>query len=474
MPAATTPFTPFNRSATTASSVTATVGTVNHPTKNNTGGSAGDTNSSATALDGATATRARPLRMHSARPLRLRCGCGTTRPLPAPCAMSTSHLLCPADLCCLAPPRSSFVPAATTPFTPFNRSATTASSVTATPASNDAAGGKNATTASSGGDVYDGGGGGGGDAGLPSTTTAHMHATTANMLETASAANADAGPSLAATRTGTEPAETVMITTPHADSEGRVPGGPAGTAPPFECVNADEEPCFTGRQCFKSKHKCDGGPPDCDDGSDESTLACRRTGDEIDEESGEREPDTATAADGGKKDRGFVFGTAIWGIIGAVVGVGACGILAYLYVNGCSRKTNAASGGGGGAEAVKGFSLKFTNQAYDEGAADGELYGSASARPGGADDDQSYEDVDAPSANDHNYDEIPVPSINTVAPVRPLLAHTPRASSAGSACTGATGLPCVLEAWVSAGEEPRAPWFAGWPAQPGIGHVATA
>jgi len=46
------------------------------------------------------------------------------------------------------------------------------------------------------------------------------------------------------------------------------------TPAPFQCPKPNEEPCFTGRECFNSKLKCDGGEPDCSDGSDESTLAC--------------------------------------------------------------------------------------------------------------------------------------------------------------------------------------------------------
>ena len=148
----------------------------------------------------------------------------------------------------------------------------------------------------------------------------------------------------------------------------------------FECPNANEEACATGRQCFRSKLKCDGGQPDCADGSDESTLVCNGLLAQGDEE----------------KDDGS--GTAVmWGIIGTLVAcgcIGACGILACLHINGGSRKTDDVD------EDVKTYSRTFANLAYAKDAADGELYGiagpsSASTGPDNGGGDQSYVEIGA-------------------------------------------------------------------------------
>jgi len=51
---------------------------------------------------------------------------------------------------------------------------------------------------------------------------------------------------------------------------------------------------------------------------------------------GGSEEDSGGSEDGGAGDTA----TLMWGVIGAIVGVGACGILAYLYINGCGSKAD--------------------------------------------------------------------------------------------------------------------------------------
>lgn len=183
---------------------------------------------------------------------------------------------------------------------------------------------------------------------------------------------------------------------------------PAASAEPstlFEWPEANEEACATGRQCFRSRLKCDGGQPDCRDGSDETALACSKL--QTREGEGKQEGKGAGKADtvSGGNDAGSGGGgsdTAIWGIIGAVVGVGACGILAYLYVNGCSRKI----GEGKGDDDVKTYSRKFANPGFSSpGGADGELYGSAG--PGQA--TTTYSNAGA----EHSYAEMGAPGVDS-------------------------------------------------------------
>jgi hypothetical protein len=107
----------------------------------------------------------------------------------------------------------------------------------------------------------------------------------------------------------------------------------------------------------------------------------------------EGEDDNKKDAEG--KDDDSDTATMMWGLIGAVVGVGACGILTYLYVNGCSGKADGGTGAGKD-EAVKEFSLKLSNAVYTRGSTDGELYGTAgpnSAGAGQGDGGQNYAEI---------------------------------------------------------------------------------
>ena len=234
----------------------------------------------------------------------------------------------------------------------------------------------------------------------PTTTTTNATATTTSTsTSTPTATPATATTPHVDAKASAETAES----TPPTASEGGLPGPSADPPTLFECPNANEEPCDTGRQCYNSKLRCDGGQPDCADGSDESTVACTgleiKAGDAKDDASNapkDAEPD-GDGGNGGGSD------TMMWGIIGAVVGVGTCGVFAYLYINMCSRKT------GGD---IKTYSQTFGNLAYSKESADGELYGSAGpnndgAAPSSAIGDESYADIDGPGAiGDESYEEI--------------------------------------------------------------------
>ena len=161
---------------------------------------------------------------------------------------------------------------------------------------------------------------------------------------------------------------------------GGPPGASADTLPQFECPKETEEPCFTGRQCFKSKLKCDGGEPDCADGSDESTLVCSSIQTTKD---GGKEAAGSGGKDGGGGD------TDTWVIVGAVLGIVVCGIATHLYINGCTCK--ACEGAGDEPdEPVEAFSLSFSNPAYSKG---GELAGRAVTTYANSAVDQSYMDM---------------------------------------------------------------------------------
>ena len=209
------------------------------------------------------------------------------------------------------------------------------------------------------------------------TTTTATTTTTTTTTATTSTTTAAAEPTA---RTGT-----TAPTTPVGDVPTPSPEPPT----PFECPNANEEACATGRECFRSKLKCDGSMPDCADGSDESTLACSSLLAQVDT----GEDDNKKDAEG--KDNDSDTATMMWGLIGAVVGVGACGILTYLYVNGCSSKADGGTGAGKD-EAVKEFSQKLSNAVYTRGSTDGELYGTAgpnSAGAGQGDGGQNYAEI---------------------------------------------------------------------------------
>ena len=180
--------------------------------------------------------------------------------------------------------------------------------------------------------------------------------------------------------------------TPSADAEGAA-GDAVVPLTPFECTKATEEACATGNQCYNTKLKCDGGEPDCADGSDEAAAVCSRL--QATADAGNNATDGGGTHGEPDSVGGSGSDTVTLGIIGAVVGIGACGILAYLFVNGCFGK-----GGGGAGQAVNGFSLNFANPAYNTDNPDGELYGnaapsdtSAGAMPDGEGGDQSYADM---------------------------------------------------------------------------------
>ena len=56
------------------------------------------------------------------------------------------------------------------------------------------------------------------------------------------------------------------------------PGPPASTGAAAACAKrlplGEWKPCAAGNQCYRGKMECDGGDPDCADGTDESPRVC--------------------------------------------------------------------------------------------------------------------------------------------------------------------------------------------------------
>ena len=174
------------------------------------------------------------------------------------------------------------------------------------------------------------------------------------------------------------------------------------------CASAFERPCDTGNDCYKHKFKCDGGIPDCQDGSDESAEACReKNGDtsgtnaggssaaaaseEGEEGEGGEEGEEGEESDGGEDGKGG--GDSIMPLVGAVVGGLALLVAGILYAyNTCKQRnvrkamaTGATSGDGSTDDATAGaanFNITVRNRVFDpmladtrsDGDVDGELY----------------------------------------------------------------------------------------------------
>ena len=70
------------------------------------------------------------------------------------------------------------------------------------------------------------------------------------------------------------------------------------------------------------------------------------------------------SASGGDGDDSGILMLGVIGTLGACVLVCACVVFAYLYTNGCSRKSDKDEDGG--EENVQTFSVNFTDAAYVE------------------------------------------------------------------------------------------------------------
>ena len=142
-----------------------------------------------------------------------------------------------------------------------------------------------------------------------------------------------------------------------------------------QCASDLEEPCFSGDECFRSKLKCDGGVPDCRDGSDESALVCDGTF-----------PTAAAGSDNSGGGDGTGDGgdtaTSTWATVGAIVGVGVLAIAAYFV----SRAMHTAADDDNGS--VGSFGFANPNTTHGLASTDGELYAdSGSHRAGGTNED---------------------------------------------------------------------------------------
>jgi len=151
-----------------------------------------------------------------------------------------------------------------------------------------------------------------------------------------------------------------------------------------QCASDLEEPCFSGDECFKSKLKCDGGVPDCRDGSDESALVCDGTFPTAaaGSDNGGGGDDVGGDDVGGGNDPGGGGDTAAstWAIVGAIVGVGVLAIAAYFV----SRALHTANDNG----SVGSFGFANPNTTHGIASTDGELYtDSGSHRAGGTNED---------------------------------------------------------------------------------------
>ena len=163
-------------------------------------------------------------------------------------------------------------------------------------------------------------------------------------------------------------------------------------------------PCDTGEACYKRKFMCDGGKPDCADGSDEGEKACPakfRSGAAAgDDTAGVPGSAGTDASSGGGTDD-------VIPTVGAVVGGLAFVMTAILYLHHKRKKSTpppapAAAGdqGDGSADAteetVEDFSISFVNRAFNPTAAasdagDEEMYVDTLAGPSGTKAGDTYD-----------------------------------------------------------------------------------
>ena len=137
--------------------------------------------------------------------------------------------------------------------------------------------------------------------------------------------------------------------------------------------------CATGGECYKAKMQCDGGKPDCADGSDEDPAVCNTV---LAPATGAANGTAASrAGEGVASDGGLAAGTLI-----AIVGI-ALLVVAGVVTACCCRRCREGEGSraalvrmngeAGGDDQVQGLSMSFGNaafrapQPYNE---DGELY----------------------------------------------------------------------------------------------------
>ena len=146
------------------------------------------------------------------------------------------------------------------------------------------------------------------------------------------------------------------------DAAGNTSSADAGGMP---CVAGLSWRCASGDACVKAKHKCDGGVPDCRDGSDESAAAC---GADEGEGADTGTPPADGSAEGTSGDDTDSTPMIVATVVGVLVLVAAVACAAHKCTGG-SEAAKAAPGTANGAHPQE-AAQRVANAVYDLGYTD--------------------------------------------------------------------------------------------------------